>query len=95
MNVFHQGDHGDRFYVIEQGTVDVLIDDQSVNRLAQGESFGELALLRDVPRAATVVATSDTVLRAIDRRHFLPAVTGHTEANEQALLVVGRVADHA
>jgi predicted MFS family arabinose efflux permease len=93
--VFHQGDHGDRFYVIEQGTVDVVIDEQLVNQLVPGESFGELALLRDVPRAATVIATTDTVVRAIDRRHFLPAVTGHTEANEQALLVVGRFADNA
>jgi MFS family permease len=93
--VFHQGDHGDRFYVIEEGAVDVVIDGRVMNRLVVGDSFGELALLRDVPRAATVVATTDAVLRAIDRRHFLPAVTGHTEASEQALLVVGRFSDTA
>ncbi len=93
--VFEQGDAGDRFYVIDEGTVDVVIDGAVVTALGHGESFGELALLRDVPRAATVVATSDTVLRAIDRRHFLPAVTGHTEANEQAMLVVGKFADNA
>jgi MFS family permease len=92
-NVFEQGDHGDRFYVVEQGALDVRIDGVLVNRAGPGESFGELALLRDAPRAATVTATADVVLRAIDRRHFLPAVTGHTEANEQALLVVGRFAD--
>ncbi len=92
-SVFEQGDHGDRFYVVQSGTLDVLIDGVVVNHAGPGESFGELALLRDVPRAATVIALTDVVLRAIDRRHFLPAVTGHTEANEQALLVVGRFAD--
>lgn len=91
--VFLQGDHGDRFYVVEQGTLDVLIDGATVAHVGPGESFGELALLRDVPRAATVTAVADSVLRSIDRRHFLPAVTGHIEANEQALLVVGRFAD--
>jgi MFS family permease len=79
--VFGEGDAGDRFFIIESGTADVTIRGQLVASLTAGDSFGEIALLRDVPRTATVAATSDLSLRAIDRRHFLPAVTGHTEAS--------------
>jgi predicted MFS family arabinose efflux permease len=86
--VFTEGDPGDRFYVIESGTVDVSIRGDFVRSLGQGDSFGEIALVRDIPRTATVVAGSDLVLRALDRGDFLPAVTGHGDAVEQAELVV-------
>jgi MFS family permease len=86
--VFTEGDPGDRFYVIESGTVDVSIRGDFVRSLGPGDSFGEIALLRDIPRTATVIATTDLVLRAIDRGDFLPAVTGHGDAVEQAELVV-------
>ncbi len=91
--VFRAGEVGDRFYIVEDGTADVVIDDEVVASLAAGDFFGEIALLRDVPRTATVLATGDLRVRAIDRRHFLPAVTGHAEASEQADLVVGRLMD--
>ncbi|MEN9645300.1 MAG: hypothetical protein RL238_1969 [Actinomycetota bacterium] len=93
--VFEAGDHGDRFYIVEAGTAEVLVGGAPVASLTTGDSFGEIALLRDVPRTATVRATADLRLRAIDRRHFLRAVTGHAEANEQAELVVNRFTDVA
>ncbi len=88
--VFAEGDHGDRFYVIESGVARVSKSGQPVADLEVGESFGEIALLRDVPRTATVAAVTDLTARAIDRRHFLSAVTGHADASQQAELVIGR-----
>jgi MFS family permease len=77
--VFGQGDHGDRFYVVAAGEGVVTVDGTQVATVGPGGWFGEIALLRDVPRTATVTATTDLELRAIDRRHFLAAVTGHAE----------------
>ena len=89
--VFREGDGGDLFYVIESGTVDVTIRGAYVRTLSAGDSFGEIALLRDMPRTATVTATSDLVTRAVDRDQFLPAVTGHGDAADQAEQVVTRL----
>ena len=91
--VFAEGDHGDRFYVIESGVALVSKSGQPVAELDGGQSFGEIALLRDVPRTATVAAVTDLTVRAIERRHFLAAVTGHADASHQAELVVGRFTD--
>ena len=89
--VFNEGDIGDRFFVIESGTAEVVIRGELIRTLSAGDSFGEIALLRDLPRTATVSATSDLVTRAIERNHFIPAVTGHGEAADEAELVVRRL----
>ncbi len=86
--VFSEGDGGDLFHVIESGTVDVTIRGAFVRTLSAGDSFGEIALLRDTPRTATVTATTDLVTRAIHRDKFLPAVTGHGGAVDEADQVV-------
>lgn len=91
--VFEQGDEGDLFYIVERGEVEVSKVGQPVATLGAGGSFGEIALLRDVPRTASVRAITDVVARTIERRHFLAAVTGHADASEQAELVVGRLMD--
>jgi len=91
--VFEQGDEGDRFYIIESGEVEVSKVGEPVARLGATGSFGEIALLRDVPRTASVLTLTEVVVRALDRKHFLAAVIGHTDASEQADLVVGRYMD--
>ncbi len=79
--VIRKGDLGDRFYVLESGRLDVSIDGVPVRSLdAPGDGVGEIALLRDVPRTATVVTGSACVLLALERHDFLEAVTGHEVA---------------
>jgi CRP-like cAMP-binding protein len=89
--VVTQGEPGDLFYVIESGTAEVLISDGLSTTLGPGGTFGEIALLRDVPRQATVRATSDLVLRAIGRRVFLQVVTGHDETEASAERAITRM----
>lgn len=74
--VVSRGDPGHHFYVVAQGRAVVELDG-SQRELGPGESFGEIALLRDVPRTATVRAVDELKLYAIARNDFLAAVTGH------------------
>jgi len=87
-NVVEQGDVGDRFYILASGRVVALVDGREVRELVSGESFGEIALLRDVPRTATVRATEDVRLVAFERDAFLGAVTGHAPSHAAAERVV-------
>jgi MFS family permease len=86
--VFRQGDLGDRFYVVDSGSVDVIVDGDRRETLRTGGFFGEIALLRDVPRTATVTAPNGVHLLAIDRQSFLDAVTGTPESAGLASSVV-------
>lgn len=87
--VVRQGEPGDRFYVIDSGSVDVYVDDQLTSRLDPGEYFGEIALLRDTPRTATVRAREDGLLLTLSRDSFVPAVAGYAPSHSSAEAVVG------
>ena len=87
--IVRQGEPGDLFYVIEDGTLEVAVDGRPAHELGRGESFGEIALLRNVPRTATVTARSDVVLYALDRGTFIPAVTGSGPSLSAAEAVIG------
>ena len=86
--VIVQGEIGDRFFLIERGEVEVFEDGSFRRNEGPGESFGEIALLHDVPRTATVRTTVETRLLALEREQFLLAVTGHRRSRQVAHTVV-------
>jgi MFS family permease len=86
--VFRQGDLGDRFYIVAAGEVEIVVDGRVVRVTGPGGFFGEIALLRDVPRTATVRAKTEVELRALERDDFIAAVTGHAASAEAADAVI-------
>ena len=82
------GERGERFYVIDAGEVDVTVDGRKTATEGPGDYFGEIALLRDVPRTATVVARTDVALYALGRDEFIAAVTGYAPSADAANAVV-------
>lgn len=77
-----QGEPAEQFHVIASGTAQVLVDGVPVRRLGPGDWFGELALLRDSPRTATVTAIDAVDLRSLERENFLAVVAGVPRAVE-------------
>ena len=88
-----EGDPGDAFYVIESGTVEVTQGGTVVSRSGAGESFGEIALVRDVPRTATVRALGPVELVVLAREPFLDALTGQPRSRTLAVRVADERAD--
>ena len=87
--VIVQGEAGDCWYVIVQGSVDVVHDGAKVAQLGSGDNFGEIALLRNVPRTASVVAREPLTAYRLDRSTFLAAVTGDALSVKAADSLVG------
>lgn len=82
--VFRQGEVGHHYFVIESGEAEVIGDGQVVATLTAGFGFGEIALLRQSRRTATVRAISDLRLKALRSDQFLPAVLGYTPSAREA-----------
>ena len=75
-DIVRQGDSGDRYFLLASGAVRVEIDGRLVQTLGPGDGFGEIALLRDVPRTATVRAIDNVEVFSLAREPFLEALTG-------------------
>jgi CRP-like cAMP-binding protein len=86
--IIRAGEPGDRFYIVESGEVEILPEANDPSLHGPGAYFGEIALLRDVPRTATVRARSDVALLALARDDFLAAVNGDPESRQAADMVV-------
>jgi CRP-like cAMP-binding protein len=88
VEVIRQGEAGDRFYVVREGTLTVSVKEDGARReiatLGRGDSFGEMALLHDAPRAATVTADTDAELLALDRKDFLRTLSGRSLVSLEA-----------
>jgi Cyclic nucleotide-binding domain/Major Facilitator Superfamily len=79
--VMREGDPGEEFHIIASGSASVTVRGMPRPTLGPGDCFGEIALLRDVPRTATITAIEDLQTLALGREEFLAAVTGNTASS--------------
>lgn len=86
--LIRQGEIGDHYYVVADGTLEISRNGDLKHTAERGSAFGEVALLADVPRTATVTATRTSTLLAVGRVPFLRAVTGHDSSRQAAWGVV-------
>jgi CRP-like cAMP-binding protein len=75
--IVREGEVGDRFYVVERGGVAVAVGGQPLAMLGEGDFFGEVALVQEVPRTATVTATGDVELLTLTRADFRAFLAAH------------------
>jgi CRP-like cAMP-binding protein len=80
--VYQQGDAADGCFIIENGNADVLGDGRPIATVGPGELVGEIALLRQVPRTATVRAVTEMDVRLLDADRFVCVVTGWETSRE-------------
>lgn len=81
-NIITQGTEGDYFYVVEQGTFSVIVNNNVVGQITEGKHFGELALLYNTPRAATIRADTPCQVYSLDRDTFRYTLA-HSSAGRQ------------
>ena len=79
--IFKQGSMGSYFYIIKEGGVEIFINEKPIKKLSVGESFGELALLHEAPRTATVRALKDTIVYCMERKNFRKIINKINELN--------------
>jgi len=91
-DIIREGDPGDAFYMIVQGTAQVRQHEQDRRVLGPGGSFGEIALIRRVPRTATVSATTDVEAYRLGGSDFLAAVTGNRYSSSAATRLMEELA---
>lgn len=83
-----EGEYSDGYFAIADGVVEVTCDGRRSRTLGRGEGFGEIGLLRNIQRTASVTAMTDAVLLSVERGPFITAVTGHSESLNQAGAII-------
>ena len=91
--IVEQGAAGDRFYLVADGEIDVVLGGVTMATLRSGDYFGEIALLRDVPRTANCVARTDAEIYMLGRDVFVAAVSGDMRSSAEAETVMTRRLD--
>jgi MFS family permease len=86
--IVREGETGDRFYILASGHAKVTRNGEPLRECGPGDYFGEIALLRDIPRTATVTASDDVELYTLDRAAFIDAATGHAAGREAGERIV-------
>jgi CRP-like cAMP-binding protein len=89
--VMTEGEPGDTFYAVADGSFEIVHAGKVMCTVERGASFGEVALLADVPRTATITCRRNGSLLAIQRAPFLAAVTGSDACRRAAWGVIGRM----
>ncbi len=88
--VITEGEQGDHYYAVADGRLAVTRSGIDVGTVGRGEGFGEIALVRDVPRQATVTAVTDCLLFSLDKAQFVTTLSGHASAASAVSDVVNR-----
>ncbi len=88
--VVAEGDSGDHYYAVADGSLEVSRDGHQLGTLSRGDGFGEIALIRRVPRTASVTALSDALLYRLGMEPFVASVTGHAPTASAAGAIIAR-----
>lgn len=91
--VIREGDRGDRYYAVADGQLSISQNGNLRHIISRGDGFGEIALIRDVPRQATVTTMSESLLYFLEKESFLESVTGHLSALSAASTVINQHLD--
>ena len=91
--LIREGDTGDAYFTVADGRFSVSQAGQLLTEVGRGAGIGEIALLRDVPRTATVTALTPSLVYSLPRDMFLGAVTGHAPSRSVAETKVARTLD--
>lgn len=86
--VITEGERGDRYYAVADGQLDVTREGRFLQTVSRGDGFGEIALVNDVPRVASVTAKTDALLYALDKEPFVLTLTGHVTASSAANTII-------
>jgi CRP-like cAMP-binding protein len=86
--LIREGEAGDQYLIVSSGEVEVSQGRRALRRLGPGSGVGEISLLRDVPRTASVRALGPVSAYALERGDFLAAVTGHSAARSVADTII-------